>query len=211
MNHKIIVLSAMQGRQPTVEYCLSKMPFLDVVMVYSTEEDETFLEGKVKYKYQYSNEVLSEKWNHGIQRLKHIDFDAVIILGSDDYVDEAFVKYVDEKLNTYDFIGFKDFYIEYQSKFWYWSGYNGNRRGEPIGAGRVYTKELLEKIGYNLFIGQHNKSLDGISWNVIKRIHCQRLITTLRENSLFCCDVKDGGGMNPFNKIASQLRIADHL
>ena len=35
----------MHGRHETVQYCLEKMPFIDVVMIYSTEEDGQFLKG----------------------------------------------------------------------------------------------------------------------------------------------------------------------
>ena len=179
-------------------------------MVYSTEEDGEFIKDKVFKSIQHPNEPLASKWNRGVRELESIDFDAVIFLGSDDYIDEAFIEFAKEQTKEFDFIGFKDLYFEHNKELWWWCGYKGHREGEPSGAGKIYTKELLEKMDYDLFGESSNRSLDGVSWARTKKFKRKQLITTLRQNNLFCCDVKDGLGMTDIKNIPN-VRKADHL
>lgn len=204
---KVIILSAMHGRHNVVSYCLNKIPINDVVMVFTTTEDKIFLRKQNILKTVYANNnPLSYKWNTGVLALKNIDFDVVILLGSDDYIDEKFITYVVDNIQGYDMICFKDIYFENNKDIYYWSGYMKQRKGEPIGAGKTYTKEFLERINYNLFNVAKNKSLDGISWNVCKNAKAKILLSSIKDNDLMLCDVKTWGGMTSFNKIKHLLQ-----
>lgn len=192
----------MHGRHNTVNYCLDKMPFIDKIMIYSTDEDGEFLKSQdVVASGQYRNDPLSVKWNAGVMSLEDVEFDAVILLGSDDYIDESFVQFVSDNIDGYDMIAFTDLYFEADGSTYYWPGYKGSRRGEPAGAGKVYTKEFLERIKYNLFHEAKNRGLDGVSWRRCKRAEAKMLITSIKENALFLCDVKDGEGMTDIKSI----------
>lgn len=203
---KIIVLTCMHGRHETVKYCLDKMPFVDKVVIYSTKEDGKFLEGFNVMKGQFKNEPLCFKWNAGVMSLQDLDFDAVILLGSDDYIDESFLEFVKEKIKDFEMIAFKDLYFE-QDGLYYWSGYEGKREGEPAGAGKVYTKKFLERIKYNLFHEARERGLDGVSWRRCKEANVNALVTTLKENNLFLCDVKDGKGMTDLKDIPNLKKL----
>lgn len=187
----------MHGRHSTVSKMLDKMPdCLDIAMVYSTDIDGYFIRNKVKYSYQYENDPLWRKIDYGLRQLKSIDFDAVIMLGSDDYIDESYINYVDNNINNVDFIGFTDMYYSKDDSLYYWEGYNGAREGEPIGAGRVYTKEIIERMNYNLFYGcRRRQGVDGYSWKQLNKIEHTKIVTTLKENNLMCCDIKDEEGL----------------
>ncbi len=192
----------MHGRHETVQYCLDKMPFIDKIMIYSTDEDGEFLKGQdVVASGQYRNDPLSIKWNAAVMSLEDVEFDAVILLGSDDYIDEAFVQFVSDNIDGYDMIAFTDLYFEADDNTYYWEGYQNQRRGEPAGAGKVYTKAFLERIKYNLFHEAKNRGLDGVSWRRCKDANAKMLITSVRENTLFLCDVKDGQGMTDIKNI----------
>lgn len=192
----------MHGRHETVSYCLNKMPFIDKIMIHSTNEDGFFLQTQpVIASGQYRNEPLSFKWNAGVMSLEDVDFDAVILLGSDDYIDEAFVQFVQDNIDGYDMIAFTDLYFESDGHLYYWPGYTNQRRGEPAGAGKVYTKSFLERIKYNLFHEAKNRGLDGVSWRRCKDANAKMLITSVRKNGLFLCDVKDGKGMTDIKSI----------
>lgn len=192
----------MHGRHETVKYCLEKMPFIDKYMIYSTNEDAEFLKSQdVKNTLQVLNEPLSFKWNEAVKSLKTVDFDAVILLGSDDFIDEAFVDYVSRNIKLCDLIGFKDIYFKEDKNLYYWSGYQCSRKGEPAGAGKTYSKEFLERINYDLFPKSSNYSLDGISWGVCKNANAEILITSLKSNGLMLCDIKDGKGMTKLSSI----------
>lgn len=194
----------MHGRHNTVKYCFEKMPNVKKVVVYSTKEDGEFLDqfdNVVKYKH--SNNPLFAKWNHGVTKLKEHDFKNVILLGSDDYVDDSFIKFASSI--EYDFVGFKDIYFENEGKLYYWEGYKGHRSGEPAGAGKIYSSKFLKKIRYTLFPRSGNTSLDAYSWATVNENTDNILVTSLKENGLFCCDVKDGLGMTPFKHIPNTV------
>ena len=139
--------------------------------------------------------------------LEHLDFDAVILLGSDDYIDEKFVQFVQDNIDKYEMIAFKDLYFKENDQLYYWKGYEGTRRGEPAGAGKVYTKKFLERIKWNLFNEARERGLDGVSWRRCKAINVNVLVTTLKENDLFLCDVKDGEGMTDLKSLTNLHRI----
>ena len=208
MEQKIIVLSCMHGRQDTVKYCLDKMPFIDKIMIHSTNQDGDFLAGTdVVAIGQFKNNPLSYKWNAAVMSLENLDFDAVILLGSDDYIDEAFVEFVGKNINKYEMIAFTDIYFKDEGGLFYWSGYEGTRKGEPCGAGKVYTKKFLERIKYNLFNEAKERGLDGVSWRRCKQANVNVLVTSLKENGLFLCDVKDGEGMTELKNLNNLQRV----
>lgn len=199
---KVIVLSCMHGRHETVSYCLKKMPFIDKIMIYSTDEDGAFLSSQdVIASGKYRNNPLSFKWNAAVMSLEQIEFDAVILLGSDDYINEAFIQFVSDNIDGHDMIAFTDLYFESDGHTYYWPGYQNQRKGEPAGAGKVYSKAFLERIKYNLFAEARDRGLDGVSWRRCKQANAKMLITSVRENGLFLCDVKDGKGMTDIKKI----------
>jgi hypothetical protein len=200
MKDKIIVLSCVHGRRKTVERCLELSPEVDRVFVYSEEYDSWVKD--LGTSFRYKNEPLSEKWNYGLEQLKYIDFDAVIMMGSDDYFDERFLDFVRSNWRDYDMIGFIDMYFkDNQGVNFYWSGYKSNRVGEPAGAGKVYSKEYLERINYNLFPNPSNRGLDGQAWTVVNFTKARKFITSLKENKLWLCDIKDGDGITPLSSI----------
>jgi hypothetical protein len=207
---KFITISAMHGRHKTVAECIERMPFIDKVYIYSTDEDGAFLEGQDIYAMaKYRNNPLSYKWNMAIRTLEQIDFDAVILLGSDDYIDEAFLKYAERTISDFDMIGFKDIYFQHEGGLYYWSGYTNNRRGEPIGAGKVYSRKFLECIDWNLFDVARDRGLDRIAWKRVQQAKAKVYITTLKENGLLLVDIKDGEGMTSFNSLGKMERVSN--
>lgn len=203
MEKKIIVLSCMHGRHNTVKHCLEYMSSLPVVMIYSDDADGEFLDQfeNVIGKAQVRNKPLSYKWNTAVKCLAQVDFDAVVLLGSDDYVDPAFIEFVEENMNDLDMIGFSDIFFQEGNDFYYWEGYKNHRKGEPVGAGKTYSKRYLESIGYNLFPEFNDVGLDGISWRVVKRSQAKVKIFSLLEEGLLMVDVKDDGSMNSLSKL----------
>lgn len=198
----------MHGRHETVQYCIDKMPFIDIVMIYSTDSDGAFLDRqKVFATGQFENNPLAFKWNAGVMSLEQIDFDAVILLGSDDYIDEPFLEFVQSNIDKYEMICFEDIYFEDDGLKYYWSGYEGSRKGEPVGAGKVYTKKFLERIKYNLFNEARERGLDGVSWRRCKNANAKILLTTLKENNIFMCDVKDGKGMTKLSSLNNLQKL----
>lgn len=206
---KIIVLTCVHGRKSTVLNCIKNTPEIERVIVYSDHADRDFLDAAgEKNIHRCENYPLSNKWNYGLSKLKDIDFDGVIMMGSDDYFDQRFLDFVKENIPKYDMIGFTDLYFkDIQGVNYYWDGYKNHRRGEPAGAGKTYSKEYLEKINYNLFPYPTSRGLDGQAWTVVNFTKANMLLTSLRENNLFLCDVKDGQGITPLASIKGIVRV----
>ena len=205
---KIITVTAMHGRHKTVAECIERMPFIDKVFIYSNDEDGAFLKTQDIFAMaKYRNNPLSYKWNMAIRTLQQIDFDAVILLGSDDYIDEAFLDYVERTIPKFDMIGFKDIYFQHEGSLYYWSGYTNNRKGEPCGAGKVYSRKFLQCIKWNLFDVARDRGLDKISWQRVKQAKAKIHITSLKQNGLMLVDIKDGEGMTSFSKFKSLQKL----
>lgn len=202
----------MHGRQKTVRYCLEKMPFIDKVMIYSTDEDGEFLDTTdVIAKAKVKNNPLSFKWYMAIKCLEDLDFDYCVLLGSDDYIDKAYLDFVDREIKDCDMIGFTDAYYESGKDRYYWSGYENHRKGEPVGAGKVYSRKFLEKINFSLYPSLQNVGLDYTAWKIVKDNNAKVKIFSLKEEGLKMVDVKDGEGMNSMEKLVSTLNGFEKL
>ncbi|GAA3712472.1 hypothetical protein GCM10022421_19750 [Oceanisphaera sediminis] len=123
---------------------------------------------------EHPNEPLTAKWQAGISALESYDFDALVIMGSDDFISkDVFDIYLEKIKNNSLFFGFQDLYI-YDTKqknliYWYGYGVTGDKKsqpqriGESIGLGRMLHRDLLEYLDFDLWKGFHaNKSLDNM-------------------------------------------------
>lgn len=206
---KIIILSAMHKRHEVVKYCHLKTPPIPKLMVYTDPKDGRLLNALGIESIRRPNKPLSHKWNEGVNQLRYNDFDAVILMGSDDYFDESFLQFVEDNIDSCDLIGFTDIYFEESgsSNRYYWPGYEGKRKGEPAGAGKVYSKKFLERINFDLFPESRNNSLDGMSWRVCKRAGAKIKTFSLKNEGLYLADVKDGQGLTPLKSIGGLIKI----
>jgi hypothetical protein len=205
---KAITIGAMHGRHDTVKYCLDRMPFIENYLVYSTDEDGAFLREHAHALAKVSNFPLSNKWSVAISLLRYIEFDYVIILGSDDYINQAFVDFVSEHITDCDMIGFTDIYFEQDNEFHYWSGYSGLNEGQTIGAGRCYTKSFLEKMNYSMYNSEANSGLDRMAYNEIVKFNPRIKTASIKDHNLVLVDVKDGKGITPITSITNRVLTA---
>lgn len=195
----MIVLSCIHKRQETFKRCVLRND-LPRLVVYTLEDDLMLLNKlKIANKVYHQNNPLSAKWEAGVQALKQIDFDYVIMMGADNFFCDNFIPFVESQIKHYDMIGFSDLYFEEDDKYYYWSGYSNHRKGEPAGCGKVYTKEALERLNYQLFSDATDRGLDGVSWQRTKKL--KRKVFSLKENNLFLYDIKDGKGITKLNSI----------
>ncbi|MDQ7733400.1 glycosyltransferase family A protein [Halomonas sp. SpR1] len=143
---------------------------------------------------EHPNQPLSDKWQAGASHAKNFDFDAMIIMGSDDFVSkDVFYLYKNLVESGIQFFGFQDLYL-YNVKsqaLGYWKGYGSApkgkvqpaRVGETIGLGRFLSSDLIEFLNFNLWADEHvNKSLDNL---MQKRIIRKTGMLPVREENLF--------------------------
>ena len=114
---------------------------------------------------QHANEPLGGKWQHAVNESKKLNPDFIVILGSDDMLQNTYIeksiKYIEEGT---DFIGLMRFWQHKGDKA-YLCDYNPI---QPIGGGRVYSRRMLEKINWQVFEPK-NKHLDNYGWDMAKK------------------------------------------
>lgn len=110
------------------------------------------------------NDPLGNKQNELLRHTK--EFDAVCIIGSDDFVsDSVFELYAELDLTKEVFYGFDNCHV-----YSVWHRKLGtdlaySKSGNTIGVGRLWTKPTLTKMDYQLWNRYKNSGLDGDSKN----------------------------------------------
>jgi hypothetical protein len=163
---------------------------------------------------------LGEKWNFGFQYARQYDPDFVLFIGSSDWVSDNWMDVLLPEMGDSDFVGVKGFnllHLDYEigelpqvekwkvttknmahiipvtfksMKFGVWRGYEDERKGEPIGIGRILSRDLLKRVDYKPFNDESKKGMDLNMVNKAKRfklvdspkIKCLSLSTNLWGN-----------------------------
>ena len=145
----------------------------------------------------YSNRPLGKKWNVGLNYARQLDWDNLLILGSDD-----FMTYNKDYLNSKaDLTGIKDFYL-YDTRTKqaaHFTGYKGLRENESIGAGRLLSRDLIERSDYTLWNNERNKGLDYSMMNTLNKAGYKADVRTMKEHGVKLLDVKSNSNMGKFH------------
>ncbi len=159
----------------TIRY-LSKqsVPPDEIVLVGSSQEDVAAAEEAGCHYVNYPNDPLSEKIQAGIYKAREFSPDAILLCGSDDWLSLDWIERFSLCLRTYDVVGHGTMNLLQGTggkdiKIIEIPVYMGtSRRGEPIGAGRMISRRILDKIDWNLYREKQNTGCDGGSFTVLK-------------------------------------------
>jgi hypothetical protein len=125
-----------------------------------------------------ANNPLGRKWQCGVHVAHNMNANPLIILGSDDILKKDFIKNALLKLNQgYEFIGYSAWYT-YNKKHLYKSTYVNRNEGNPIGSGKVYSKEILSRIRYKVFDTGADRRLDDQGTRLIKNEWAKTIVLT---------------------------------
>ncbi len=197
---KIIAVIPVHGRELLLKYTIrrlyNKNNLYKVICVGDTnKEKEVVLQEKGIW-VEYKNNPLGKKWNMGFKVAQIYNPDAVLFVGSSDWIssdwlDEAY-KYIDD----FGIIGKHEFTMADittgELKMCHWLGYptHTNRNKETIGIGRLVSKKLLDKIDFLPFDNNLNSSMD---WSMYcKCIKNDFKVKILNNDSIFLsvsCDL----------------------
>ena len=145
----------------------------------------------------YNNIPLGAKWQAGVNLAREIGADPLIINGSDDIISPDFYAKSSELLRDgYHFIGLTSWYV-YDLKHVYQFDYLAPM---PLGGGRSYSKELLEKIDYKVFQGNKDRHLDDLGYH---NMFASGMKYTLLRSPLILSIKGDWVVMNPVGKMFS--------
>ena len=183
--------------------------FVNIVIDSDNSNYDIFKDHSSFIYHNHDNLPVSNKWNYGSSLCSSIDFDYIIIIGSDDILDESILtKYHEYMIAGYDFIGILDLYIYniLTDNLYYWSGYSvPNRKGETIGLGRCLSNNLVKKLNYNLWSDNKNKGLDSSMNKKINKLSNIKKITFYSKDIGICCDIKGETNITSFSTISKKM------
>lgn len=185
----------------------------DIYAIVSTPEDKELCEAFGATCFEYPNQPLSIKLQKGLEWCKQFDFDALLCVGSDDIIFglEHYIKYLDK----HDFVAVQDCYLRDNAtgETYYWDGYKGgDRQGEPVGAGRMFRRDLLDRMDWLIWDSPRVSSVDRIGWARIKQ-YSQSMKCMKGEAKLI--DLKDEYSTNKLHLFTDyeqvELKLPDGL
>lgn len=186
---KVVVFTCVYKRRELTElfFQLLKRQGLDVYCAYSEPCDYDIVKNYAKGFMGCSNNPVSNKFNYALGLLRKVDFDYAMILGSDDFISDNFIKAITPHL-THDYIAFNDihFYDTLNDSVRYMKYENTSIA--PIGAGSLFSKKLLDKMNYKLWDGGLNHGLDTNRHKNLRSYDCKTLNT--QELGVEMVDVK---------------------
>jgi choline kinase len=153
----------------------------------------------------HENMPLGRKWQHGVNHCRqYLSADPLIITGSDDILGPDFVKKACEKVKEgYDFIGLREWFVIHD-KFRYKLEYKPEM---PLGAGRVYSKKLLDLLGWRIFDTTKSKLLDDLGWHRASKAK-KHIVDDIEAEGMTIESIKgDWPMLNPFEKMIRHKNI----
>lgn len=200
---KVVLSTLMHGRHLTVDKCIKKnreAGITDFVFSYTTEEDRRFLLPHGVRSIQAHN-YIPTKAQASIYAAYELNPDAILLMGSDDYINDKALQLIVELLPRYDYISFYDILFDHNGKYYRWPGYPKGtaRHGEPTGAGKVIRRDLLDRMNWEVFTGGTDRGADFTAHTAIKRASKNRCYIGTKEGAILV-DVKDNDSSTPLKK-----------
>ena len=124
--------------------------------------------------FKPNNKPIGVKRNQAVEIARQVDSDLYFNIAEDHIINKH---YIDRCLmlvkQGYAFIGtYDDYFHDYKKDISvYFPGYNGVRNGEVTGIGKVFTRELLDKMNWRMVEDKESVSLDYSNHNILKNIH----------------------------------------
>ena len=196
---RIVAVIPCYGREPLLKYTIrrlySKNKIHSVIVIGESKSEylTSMNEGAIFLKFP--NKPLGRKWNAGYRFCKKFNPDAVLFVGSSDWISNDWIDIAYSELSDdigyvcksgFDMVDIKNKEI----RFCKWYGYICNRKNEGIGIGRLISRKLLEKINFSPFNNNQNNSMDYHMY--LKCINNNMTIKILKNDSIFLsisCDL----------------------
>ena len=208
---KIAISTLMHGRHETCRRALkmNRHAGIDSFMYAWTRWSDYYwcVVEKVETVGSIAN-IITLKAEASINAMEELPHDAVILMGSDDFIDTAYREAITMLLKDHDYIAPLNCYFEDGDDLYLWDGYPKlhRRHGEPCGAGKVLRRDLLEAMGYSVFSGTEGQT----DYNAHRRIMeyaKNPIMIDIVEMGLMLCDIKDHDSTTPISRFKYLKRI----
>lgn len=170
---KIVVPIPVHGREPLLRQTIRRLkrqthPVHIIIMGETPSERQIAEEEEVEF-LKHQNHPLGAKWQAGMDRARELEADAVLMLGSADWLSDNWCEVLIQRINSgSDLVGKREMFfldVDHQNnkKMVFWNGYTpwtNYRTMEPIGAGRLISKTILNKVDWQIYNTKAKKSMD---------------------------------------------------
>ena len=173
---------------------------------------------------EYENRPLSKKWQAGLYALRTTKPDFVITVGSDDLLSTDYFRKIIDRCPIDGCTGIYDFwFLDLKRKqMGYWSEMNrstpfGGGYIRTLGAGRCYSKRILDNLNWELWPNDQDSGLDGLAEKkMLKKLSRKPTCYSLNNLGSFALDIKSEKNLWHFNdyryeKILDQKNTASSL
>jgi hypothetical protein len=168
--YKVVAAIAVYGRLPLLEHTIKRLyqknGCYKVICSGDQPEDRKLCESLGAVWVTHNNRHLGGKWNLAFTKAKEYNPDAVLFVGSSDWVCDDWIKIIRPYVDQYGFVGVPGCYMAdlgEKIRLLNWEGYKTcrpERSDETIGIGRMLSRRLLDAIGWQPFKPILNNSLD---------------------------------------------------
>lgn len=200
----LAILTACYGRHEVFNIFLKSLP-QDAYLICVGDKDENlnlFEESKIKGTYIiHKNKPISDKWNYGLQFARNVDFSHLVITGSDDVFSADLWDWY--KTLDVQYAGLLDIYfMNYPNvKIKYCDGFRANRQGEPHGAGRAFTREVLESVNWQLWDNGLDIGLDASMTERLRHVNTSPFrFIKLQSKGFVAIDIKTKENLHQINE-----------
>lgn len=169
----VVVIATHERKELTtknINELLLMTPKPKIVIVCSSQDELEYYKELGVNVVHYPNRPLGAKWQSGVNAAAKLGANPLIILGSDDFINNDYLKFALQKLNEgFDFIGLTHWMMDdVIGREKYHCQYTNLNVDFPIGSGRVYSKSILEGIRWKVFNSSLDKHLDDQGFKNVK-------------------------------------------
>lgn len=185
------------------------------VVIGSTDKDKVNAKGLCEYS-QCQNNPLSGKYRLGYKESKKLNPDYVMTGGSDSWVSSTWLECMTEHASKNGLVGADEWYICYLGfdRIMIRRMSYPKCRGKIMGNGRVYSKELLEKMNWDVYPPNVNRSLDALARQRAKGFGatpCTIKLTHLESNGAVPLSIKGRwDAINSWESLNKSKHILKH-
>ena len=179
---KVVAVIPVHGRLPllklTIQRLIEKNGVSHVICAGNEKDAKQYALSVGCEWVDHNNKFLSDKWNATFRHAKYLNPDAILFVGSSDWLSDNWLDVMAPHLEDNAMVGvagcnFADF-TKKASRLVYWPGYASGaggrakeRANEPIGIGRLISAKYLDSVNWQPLECGLNKSID---WSMYQMI-----------------------------------------
>lgn len=181
--YRVVACVPVYGRLPllrhTIERLYKKNKCYKVICSGDGAEERELCESLGAVWVPCQNRPLAKKWNEAFKKAKEFSPDAVLYVGSSDFLSDNWIDEMKPYVDKYNFVGVAGCHFLHigleDIKVCFWPGYKAtvfhkDRGNESIGIGRMISAKAMDLIGWKPFNPTFDNSLDRSMKEQLKKV-----------------------------------------